>query len=381
MNFGFTEEQDLLRREVRHYLGQRCPMKQVRQLMGTPEGYSPELWKEWGELGWLGITVPEEYGGAGLKWIDLVVLLEEAGRALYPSPLTSSALAGAALCDLGSPEQKREWLPSLADGSRIGTLALLEADGDLTPNGIQLRGEPDGDGFLLRGEKRFVTDPVSADLFVVAFRTGTGTGDADGDADLTLALVDADAPGVHARTFPTLDQTKRLGTLDLDGVRVAGDALLGEPGAAGSTLARLLDLGAVAVAAEMIGAAEAALDLTVQYAKQRVQFGSPIGRFQGVKHPLAEMYVQVESSKSLLYYAAWALDDDPEQVPRAASLAKAYLSDAFARIGIDGIQLHGTLGYTEEHDIQLYLKRSKWARPMFGDASYHYERVASLRGL
>ena len=279
------------------------------------------------------------------------------------------------ILDSGSEEQRARWLPGIADGSRIGTLALVESNDVLAPSGVALLGKPDGDAFVLTGTKSFVADAGAANLFVVAFRTGPGA------EDLTLAVVDGGAPGVSAKSFPTMDQTKRVGTLVLDGARVPKSALLGAPGRAWPAIERLFDRGAIATTGEMIGAAEGALALTVQYAKDRIQFGNPIGKYQGVKHPLAEMYVDIESTKSLLYYAAWALDESPREVPRSASLAKAYASDAFARIGIDGVQLHGAVGYTAEYDIQLFLKRSKWARPTFGDSDFHYERVATLGGL
>jgi alkylation response protein AidB-like acyl-CoA dehydrogenase len=375
MNFGFTEEQELLRAEVRKLLDARCPIEQVRKLMESDAGYSAELWSELAELGWLGLTIPEQFGGAGLGWVDFVVLLEETGRTLFPSPLVSTTLAASAVLDSGTDEQKARWLPGIADGSRIGTLALLESSDVLAPSGIALLGKPDGDAYVLTGAKSFVADAGAANLFVVAFRTGPGA------EDLTLAVVDGGAPGVSAKSFPTMDQTKRMGTLVLEGARVPKSAVLGKAGSAWPAIERLFDRGAIATTGEIIGAAEGALALTVQYAKDRIQFGNPIGKYQGVKHPLAEMYVDVESTKSLLYYAAWALDESPGEVPRSASLAKAYASDAFARIGIDGVQLHGAVGYTAEYDIQLYLKRSKWARPAFGDSDFHYERVASLGGL
>ncbi|MEX2207426.1 MAG: acyl-CoA dehydrogenase family protein [Myxococcota bacterium] len=381
MNFGFTEEQELLRTEVRKFLDARCPLPEVRKLMESDAGHSAELWSELAELGWLGLTIPEAHGGAGLGWVDFVVLLEETGRTLFPSPLVSTTLAASAILDAGSDEQKARWLPGIADGSRIGTLALLESSDVLAPSGIALLGKPDGDAYVLTGAKSFVADAGAANLFVVAFRTGPGA------EDLTLAIVDGGAPGVAAKSFPSMDRTKRMGTLSLDGARVPKSAVLvgpegrGAPGRAWPAIERLFDRGAIATTGEIIGAAEGALALTVQYAKDRLQFGNPIGKYQGVKHPLAEMYVDVESTKSLLYYAAWALDESPGEVPRSASLAKAYASDAFARIGIDGVQLHGAVGYTAEYDIQLYLKRSKWARPTFGDSDFHYERVASLGGL
>jgi alkylation response protein AidB-like acyl-CoA dehydrogenase len=374
MNFGFSEEQDFFREEMRKFLQAQSPMEEVRRLMETPEGYSSQLWKQLGELGYLGLVLPADLGGAGLGWVDLVVLLEETGRALFPSPLISTALAGSVILDAGSDAQKRRWLPSIADGSRIGTLALLEASDLLAPGGISLRGAPDGDGFVLEGEKRFVVDAETADLLVVAFRTG------DGEEELTLAVVDAEGPGFSVTGVPALDRTKRLGTLRFDGLRVGSDAVLGLPGAAWPTISRVIDRGAVAVSAEMVGAAEAALEITVRFAKDRHQFGSPIGRFQGVKHPLAEMYVDIESLKSLVYFAAWALDADPEKASPAASEAKAFGSLAFSRIGIAGVQLHGAVGYTLEYDIQLYLKRSKWSRPLFGDEDYHCDRIARLGG-
>jgi len=375
MDFGFSEEQELLRAEVRKLLDGRCPLEQVRKIMEMGPGYEPELWRELAELGWLGLTIPEAHGGAGLGWVDLVVLLQETGRSLFPSPLISTTLAAAAILDAGSEEQKRRWLPSLADGSRIGTLALLEASDVLAPTGIALQGKPDGDAFVLTGQKKFVADAGAANLFVVAFRTGSGA------QDLALGVLDSGSPGVTAKAFATIDATKRQGTLALDGARMAKSALLGAPGRAWPAIERLFDLGAIAVTAELTGAADAALALTVQYAKDRIQFGHPIGKYQGVKHPLAEMYVDLESTKSLLYYAAWAVGESPAEVPRSASLAKAYGTDAFARLGIDGVQLHGAVGYTAEYDIQLYLKRSKWARPAFGDSDFHYERVARLGGL
>ena len=375
MNFGFSPEQELLRSEARKLLDEQCPMVEVRRLSESPLAYSSALWKQLAELGWLGLTVPEEYGGAELQWIDMAVLLEETGRSLFPSPLLSCTLAAAAILDSGSEEQKQAKLPALANGSLLGTVALAEQSGVFGSEGIGLRGKRERDGWLLDGVKCFVTDPEAAGLFVVAFRTGDQT------EDLLLAMVDSDAPGVSAQSFPMLDSTKRLGNLSLDNVRVGVDAILGGADGDRRAVGRLFDRGAVAMTAELLGSAEAALDLTVGYAKERTQFGSPIGRFQGVKHPLAEMFVQLESAKSLLYYAAWAIDARPDDVPQAVSRAKAYASDAFTRIGFDGIQLHGTIAYTDEYDMQLYLKRSKWAAPMFGDSDYHYDRLMRLRGV
>jgi len=220
MNFGFTEEQELLRAEVRKFLDERCPMTEVRRIAETGEGYSAELWKEMAELGWLGLLVPEAYGGAGLSWVDLVVLLEEIGRTLLPSPLLGSILAGAAIESCGSEEQKRRWLPGIADGSQIFTLALLEAVDLLGPEGVTLAGELEGEASVLTGEKLFVLDAVAATHFVVSFRRGAGP------EDVALAVVEAGADGVAVANLPTIDSTKRLGKLTLDAARVGPEAVL-----------------------------------------------------------------------------------------------------------------------------------------------------------
>jgi len=375
MHFGFTEEQELLRAEVRKFLDQNCPLEEVRKIAETPEGVARRLYDRMAELGWVGLTLPDRHGGIGLGWVDLVVVLEETGRTLFPSPFVATVLAASALQLAGSEEQQKQWLPKLASGRSIATLALLEASDRLDPAGIELQGKRDGAQIFLRGEKLFVPDAGTADLFVVAFRSGGG------DEDVSLALVERSAPGLVIETLETMDTTKRLGRVRFEDVTIAQSALLGAPGSAWPVIARLLDQGALAVTAEAIGAAEAALDLTVRYAKQRIQFGEPIGRFQGVKHPLAEHYVAIESVKSLLYYAAWSLDEQPAGASLAVSRAKAWASDAFAALGIDAIGLHGGLGYTWEYDAQLYLKRFKWVRAAFGDAGFHLERVASLGGL
>lgn len=376
MNFGFTEEQELLRAEVRKFLDQNCPLVEVRKLAESDQGYAPDLWHRAAELGWVGLTMPEAHGGMGLGWVDLAVVLEETGRSLFPSPLIPTVLAATALELAGDAAQQARWLPELASGRAIGSLAFQEgADPPARAADVSLRARSEGGDFVLDGERLLVPHAPAADLFVVPFRSG------DAPQAVGLGLVERGEKGLSVEPHRSVDATKRMGRLRFDGVRVASSALLGAPDAGWPVLSRLLDCGALAVVAEMVGAAEAALDLTVGYAKQRLQFGEPIGRFQGVKHPLAEMYVDVESFRSLCYYAAWLLDDEPAAAPLAVSRAKALASDAFARIGVDAVQLHGAIGYTWEYDVQLYLKRAKWARPAFGDADFHYERALRLGGI
>jgi len=376
MNFGFTDEQEMLRAEVRKFLDSKAPLEEVRKIMETDPGHSPKLWEEMAELGWLGLLVPEEYGGVGLNWVDLTVLLEETGRSLYPSPLLGCTLAVIALCENGSEAQQQRWLPGLADGSRIFSVALQEADDRLSPEGVQTTGRREGGKLVLSGEKHFVPFATAAQHFVVAFRNSER---AD---DVSLAIVDRDTDGVEVAETRSIDTTKRFGVVTLSDAAIPEDCVLGESSAADwPAIARLLDHAAAMVTAEAVGAAEGGHALIVEYAKQRVQFGSLIGRYQGVKHPLAEMYVDIESVKSLLYYAAWCLVESPEEAPLYVSMSKAYISDAFTRIGIDGIELHGALGYTWEYDAQLYLKRSKWVKSAYGGSDHHYGRVADLGGL
>jgi alkylation response protein AidB-like acyl-CoA dehydrogenase len=374
MNFGFTDEQELLRSEVRKLLDESCPLEQVRKIAENTSGpgFSTDLWQHIADLGWLGITIPELYGGAGLGWVDLVVVLEETGRSLFPSPLVSTTLAAHAIRRFGSARQQSAWLPALADGSVIGTVALLEEDGAPGPEGVHLAGRAAGKSLTLTGEKLFVGDAAAADLIVVAFRKGKSK-------ETGLALVERGTKGLSTKDLPGIDLTKRLGRVSLDGVKIGREAVLPKGNAAAIT--HLLDVGALAVTAEAVGAAEAALRLTADYAKQRVQFGRPIGTFQAVKHPLAEAYVDTQSFQSLVYYAAWCVDQGHKDLPLAVSRAKAYASEAFPKLGIDVIQLHGGIGYTWEYDAHLYLKRAKWLRPAFGDADWHYERVATLGGL
>jgi alkylation response protein AidB-like acyl-CoA dehydrogenase len=383
MNFGFTEEQDLLRSEVRKFLAERCPLDEVRRIGEEQAGFCAKLWSEIAELGWPGLTIAEEHGGAGLTWLDLVVLLEEAGRHLLPLPLLSSTVAAHAIAEAGSDSQQALWLPRLASGEQIGTLAIYEEDDSLEPECVDLRAShlPDT-SWRLDGKKTFVPDAAHATLFVVAVRATR----LQGHEEVRFAVVPADTPGVEIESFPTMDLTKPMGAVRFDGALIGAEMMLGT-----STLSRadshteiygsIIARATAALCAEMSGAAEANLQLAIDYAKERIQFGSPIGRYQGVKHPLAEMYQALESFKSLLYYAAWALDERPEEAARYVSMAKAQGNDCFARIGIDAIQIHGAVGYTWDFDPHLYLKRSKWSRAMYGDANHHYDQIARMGGL
>ncbi len=373
MNCGLSEEQELLRQEVRKYLDEECPLDIVRKIMREDVAYSQAQWKNFAELGWTGLMIPEAQGGAGLGWVDCIVVLEEMGRSLQPAPFLSTILGAALIGDIGTEDDQNRLLPEIANGSRIPALAVFDHADALGAQGIRLEAESVKGGYRLSGQKCGVADVGRANLVLLAFRDESG--------GIRLAAIDADTDTIQVEITQSLDETKRVGNLTFDSLHIPDAALLGESPVSEDEIERLLDRGAIATSAEILGTGESALAMTVQYAKDRVQFRSPIGRFQGVKHPLAEIYVDLESLRSLLYFAAWALDESPDEVPLAASLTKAFASEAITRIGVDAIQLHGAVGYTEEYDVQLFLKRTKWVRPSYGDENHHLDRVARLRNL
>ena len=378
MNFGFSEEQELLRSTARKFFENECPSTIVRTLMETPEGMTPALWSKLVEQGWLGLIYPEAYDGMGLGLVDLVVLMEEMGRAVVPGPYFSTVLLGAlVILEAGNETQKKEWLPKIATGDRRVSLAWMEPSATLGPDGVTLPAAEKNGAYTLSGTKLFVPDAHTADAIVVAARTGMGKAE-DG---VSLFLVPRGTSGLDVKLLPTMDQTRKLCEVTLKDVRVGGDALLGGAGAGWKPLARVLDRATVALCAEMCGGAQKVLEMTVEYAKIRQAFGRPIGSYQGVKHKAADMLVDVENSKSITYYAAWALDEGVTEGPLAASMAKAYVSDAYRRVSAAGIQLHGGIGFTWEHDLHLYFKRAKGSEFTFGDATYHRERVAQLVNL
>jgi alkylation response protein AidB-like acyl-CoA dehydrogenase len=379
MNFGFNEEQELLRSTARKFFDNECSSETVRKLMDSPEGMTPDLWKKLAEQGWLGLIVPDEHGGMGLGIVDLVVLMEEMGRAVVPGPFFSTVLLGGlAILEGGTEAQKKVWLPRLASGDARATLAWMEPTADLGARGITLPATVKGGGHILNGTKLFVQDAHTADVLVVAARTATGKTAEEG---ISLFLVPKGSAGLTVTLLPTMDQTRKLCEVTLKDVVVGPDALMGQAGSGWAPLARVIDRATVGLCAEMCGGAQKVLDMTVEYAKIRQAFGRPIGSYQGVKHKAADMLVDVENSKSITYYAAWAMDEGVAEGPLAVSMAKAYVSDAYRRVSGAGIQLHGGIGFTWEHDLHLYFKRAKGSEFTFGDATWHRERVAQLVNL
>ncbi|MGH8057470.1 MAG: acyl-CoA dehydrogenase family protein [Candidatus Entotheonellia bacterium] len=375
MDFGFNEQQEMLRGSARQFLERECPLEVVRHLMEDEQGYSPELWRRMAEIGWMGLVLPEMYGGSGLSFVDLTILMEEMGRALLPSPFFSSVvLGGLTLFEAGSEEQKQRILPRVASGELRLSLALLETDGRYDPRGIGLRASIRGNRATLTGTKLFVSDAQTADTIIAVARTQRGRGPESG---ISLFLVDMQSPGVSCAPLLSIDQTRRLGEVSFTRVNLPVDQMLGARNTAWPVLQRALDKAVVALSAEMVGGAERVLEMSVEYAKTRVQFGRQIGSFQAVKHTLADMKLLVENAKSVLYYAAWAVDCDAPEASRAASMAKAYCSDMYLRVTMDGIQVHGGVGFTWDHPMHLFFKRAKGSEVLLGDATWHRERTAA----
>jgi alkylation response protein AidB-like acyl-CoA dehydrogenase len=371
MNFAFSEEQEELRRSVRRFLEDRSPMTEVRRLMDTTEGYDPAVWRQMAEqLGLQSLIVPEQYGGAGFSFVELAVVLEEMGRSLLCAPFFSTvALATTALLHSGDESAKSEWLPKLASGEVIGTVALTEAAGRPGLDGLETRATKSGDGWTLSGTKQFVLDGHVADLLLVVAASDAGPG---------LFAVERGAPGLQTTPLPTMDQTRKQAKVELQGTPAT---LIGQDGAAGPVVEKMLQLAVVALAAEQVGGAQRCLEMSVDYAKARIQFGRPIGSFQAIKHKCADMLMEVESAKSAAYYAAWAAAEDNDELPVVSSLAKSYCSEAYFHAAAENIQIHGGIGFTWEHDAHLYFKRAKSSELLFGDPAYHRELLAQRIGI
>ena len=376
MDIGFTEEQELLRASARRFLENECPTAFVRHRMAEPAAMTDVFWQQLADQGWFGILFPEEAGGSGLGLVEMTVLMEEMGRAVMPGPFFSTVLlGGAAILEVGSQAQQQEWLPRIAAGSAKVSLAWTEPNARWDAAGIVATGRETAGGFVLSGTKLFVADAHLSDAVVVAMRTRDGSTMEDG---VSLFLVPKDAAGFAVTLLPTIDETRKLCEVRLDNVAVPAASLLGEKHGGWPPLSRVRDRATVALCAEMCGGAQQVLDMTTAYAKIRLTFGKPIGSYQGVKHRAADMLVDVENAKSLTYYAAWAIDEGLAEAPLAVSMAKAYTSDAYRKVAGAGIQLHGGIGFTWEHDLQLYFKRAKASEVAFGDATWHRERVARL---
>ncbi|GAB3667033.1 acyl-CoA dehydrogenase family protein [Actinocorallia lasiicapitis] len=371
MELVVTEEQAELRTSLRRFFTDQAKSAEVRRLMETAEGHDPAVWTRMGEqLGLQGLAIPEEHGGAGMGLAELAVVLEEMGRTLFPSPfLASAVLAAQALLAADDTAAHADLLPGIADGSTIATVAFCEQEGRWDGADLTTTARREDASWTLDGAKHYVLDGHTAGLLLVFARTGS---------DVSLFAVDSAAPGVARTLLPTLDQTRKLARVDLTG---APARLIGAEGTGLAVLRRVTDVAAVALAAEQLGAAQRCLELSVDYAKVRVQFGRPIGAFQAIKHKCADLLTLVESARSAVMYAARVADQDPGSLPVAAALAKSYTCDAAFTAAAETIQIHGGIGFTWEHDAHLYFKRAKSAQLLFGTPAAHRARLAAHLGL
>ncbi len=371
MKYSFTDEQEEYRSVLRRFLEDKSPTTEVRRLMETDEGCDPEVWRQLSqELGLTAIHIPESYGGQGFGIGDLAIAVEEMGRALLCAPFFSSVvLAANALIHSGDDAAKAAHLPGIAAGTTIATLAFTEPSGRWDESGITMEATASGDGHTLTGTKSYVLDGHTADLIIVAARTGAG---------VSLFAVNGDASGLERTALATMDQTRKQARLEFSSTPAT---LIGADGAGWQVLETVLDLAAVGLAAEQVGGAQFVLEMAVQYAKDRVQFGRPIGSFQAIKHKCADMLLEVESAKSAAYYAGWCANEMNDELPQVASLAKSYCSEAYFHASAENIQIHGGIGFTWEHPAHLYFKRAKSSELLFGDPTYHRELLAQRIGI
>jgi len=355
MQFGLSESQEFLKDSARKFFAGECPSAEIRRLMETDTAYDPTLWAKLTEQGYTGIIFPEEYGGVGLGKVELMLLMEEAGRALLPGPFFSTVvLAGSVLDAVATPAHKKKYLAPICEGQTRSTVAILESSASWNLRDVQLTAANN----KLTGEKLFVSDAAVADFILVVAKNG-------------VFVVDAKAPGLKITPMSVMDLTRKLYAVEF---KDAPAELLGPT----TNLPRAFDIVSAALAAELVGGMQRTLDITVEYAKTRKQFGKPIGMFQAVQHQCADMYLETESSRSAVYYAGWALEENAPDAPKAVSIAKMYASDAGRTVGNRGIQVHGGMGFTWENDVHLYYRRAKASENAFGDATFHRERIAQL---
>ena len=375
MDLGLDEQQEMLKNFARDFLEKECPESLVRAMEEDEKGYSPDLWRKMAQQGWMGLIIPEEYGGTGMKLCELVVLLEEFGRALVPGPYISTVvLGGVPVMEAGNEEQKGQLLPKIAAGELIMTLALTEPSAKWTADGVQMEAKKDGGDYVLNGVKLFVPDAHVSDRMIVVARTSSGKTPEDG---VTLFFVDSKSPGIKYEVLKTIAADKQC-EVTFENVKVPVANVLGEVDKGWPIVEKTKKVATVAACAYLVGLSQMDFDVTLNYAKERVQFGRPIGSFQAVQHKLADVVIDVDGSRFITYKAAWSLQEGEPDADLMVSMAKAWTSDASRRVVSHGQQIHGGIGFTKEYKIQLYFRRQKWMELMWGDADHHRELVAQM---
>jgi alkylation response protein AidB-like acyl-CoA dehydrogenase len=367
MDFDLNKAQKLLQQSARDFFARECKPERVRELMATDTAFDDGLWRAMADQGWTGLIIPEEFGGLGLSLVDLIAVSEEIGRACLPGPFLSTLWASALIDRAGSEGQRKQYLDPIAAGDMKATVAMLEEGADWNPAAAQMRADKEGKVYRLRGRKEFVTDAEVADLIVCV---------ALGDDGLILAPAPKGAKGMRITATPGIDATRKLYSIEFEDVAVPEADALAFNTRIADAIESATNAAVVALCAEMLGVMQWTLENTVEYAKTRQQFGKPIGIYQAVQHQCADMFLMAESARSAVYYAAWAVSENDPSSKLAVSVAKAYCSDAAREVGNRGAQVHGGIGFTWEHNLQLYYKRSKSSEIMFGDANYHREEIA-----
>ena len=377
MDLDLTEEQEMLRSTARDFLTKECPKSLVRELEDDEKGYSPELWRKMAELGWMGLVLPEEYDGMDMGFMDLIILVQEMGRNIVPGPFFSSVLLGSLpILFAGTNEQKKEFLPKVACGETIMTMALTEPNARYDAAGVTVKASAQGDGFVINGTKLFIENAHIADYLVCVTRTREGSSGEDG---ITLFLVDAKSPGIKCEVMPTIADDK-LCEVVFENVTVPKRNMLGEIDNGWHIVAKTSQHATIAKCAEMVGGAEAALDMTIAYVKERVQYGKPIGSFQAIQHYCANMWTSVNASRNLMYKTAWKL---AEELPATEDVAitKGWINESYKFVTERAVQCHGAIGLTRDHDLGLYYRRAKAAELFLGDTDFQREVVAQQIGL
>ena len=376
MDLGLDEQQEMLKTFARDFLEKECPESLVRNMEEDEKGYSPELWKKMAEQGWMGLTIPDSYGGSGLSLCEQVVLLEEFGRALVPGPYISTVVLGATpIMEAGTEDQKKQFLPKIAAGETIMTLALTEPSAKWSADGVTLAAKKEGNDYVLNGTKLFVPDAHVSDYMIVVARTG-----GKGESGITLFIVDSKSSGIKYEVLKTIAADKQC-EVTFENVKVPAANILGKEGKGWPIVEKTEKIATVAACAYLVGLSQMDFDVTLNYAKERVQFGRPIGSFQAIQHKLADAVIDVDGSRFITYKAAWSLAEGEPDADLMVSMAKAWASDASRRVVAHGQQIHGGIGFTKEYKIQLYFRRQKWMELMWGDGDYHREKVAQLMGV
>jgi alkylation response protein AidB-like acyl-CoA dehydrogenase len=377
MDFDLNEEQEMLKTTARDFLSKECPKSLVREMVKDDRGYPPDLWHKMTELGWLGLIFPEKYGGLGGSFLDLAVLLEEMGRACLPGPFFSTViLGGLFILNAGTEQQKRELLTRVANGEVILTLALTEPSAGFDADSVEVEAISDNNDYIISGTKLFIPDAQIADYMICVTRTSRGTVPENG---ITVFLVDSRSPGISCTLLKTIAGDK-LFEIIFDKVRIPKENIVGELGQAWAPLEKTIQQATLAKCAEMVGGAQQVLEMSADYAKERMVFGRPLGSFPVIHHYIANMMMDVDGCRFLTYEAAWKLS---EGLPCAmeTAMAKAWTSDAYQRVTALGQQIFGGVGFIEDHDMPLYFKRAKAAEVTLGDGNFHREMVAKQLGL